>query len=254
MKRILLACDLDNTLIHSHRHAAPGDVCVELLDGARQSFMSPRAYAALQALAPQLTLLPVTTRSIAQYARIEWPQGCAPRLAVTTNGAVLLEDGLPRQSWREGMLRAAEACRDEMLRIAPDFPAPEKCRLCRIVDEAYLYVHCHNEQDARAVEAQYAGATGLVCAATGRKVYFFPPEISKGAALRRMRAELEPDLCICAGDSAIDASMLSEADVALIPRDFDAAVACRDVRRCGADENFAEFILRTAAQLLEHGR
>lgn len=38
MKEILLACDLDNTLIYSYKHRVPGDSCVEWLDGQEQSF------------------------------------------------------------------------------------------------------------------------------------------------------------------------------------------------------------------------
>ncbi len=36
-------------------------------------------------------LVPVTTRSVDQYRRIRWPGSREPDLAVTTNGAILLE-------------------------------------------------------------------------------------------------------------------------------------------------------------------
>ena len=63
MKEILLACDLDNTLIYSYKHRVPGDSCVEWLDGQEQSFMTERTQALLRQLPANVRLVPVTTRS-----------------------------------------------------------------------------------------------------------------------------------------------------------------------------------------------
>ena len=79
MKRILFATDLDNTLLFSHRHRQPGDRCAELWNGAEQGFFTPETVDLLPQAARQVRLLPITTRSIAQYQRIRWPEGALPR-------------------------------------------------------------------------------------------------------------------------------------------------------------------------------
>ena len=47
----------------------------------------------------RVQLLPVTTRSIEQYRRIQWPEETVPRWALTANGAVLLRDGVMDRDW-----------------------------------------------------------------------------------------------------------------------------------------------------------
>lgn len=86
MKKILLACDLDNTLIHSHRHKNDGDICIEILNDKQQSFITPHTRELIAKLPDNITLLPVTTRSIEQYMRIQWEN--SPEYALVTNGTV----------------------------------------------------------------------------------------------------------------------------------------------------------------------
>ena len=50
MKKILFACDMDNTLIHSSRLYKENDVNVEIYDGREISFMSPKAIELLNKL------------------------------------------------------------------------------------------------------------------------------------------------------------------------------------------------------------
>ena len=93
MGTILFASDLDNTLLFSHRHRQPEDRCVERLNGAEQGFFTRETPDLLPQVVQRVHLLPITTRSIEQYQRIQWPDGTAPRIALTANGAVLLRDG-----------------------------------------------------------------------------------------------------------------------------------------------------------------
>ena len=104
----LFASDLDNTLIFSHRHREEGDVCVERLEGREQSFCTSREPALLARVRERAEFIPVTTRSVEQYRRIQWPPDCAPRYAVTDNGGILLCDGVEDPRWREETRTAAE--------------------------------------------------------------------------------------------------------------------------------------------------
>ena len=99
MGTILFASDLDNTLLFSHRHRQPEDRCVERLNGAEQGFFTRETPDLLPQVVQRVHLLPITTRSIEQYQRIQWPDGTAPRIALTANGAVLLRDGQMDRAW-----------------------------------------------------------------------------------------------------------------------------------------------------------
>lgn len=229
-KRILFASDLDNTLLFSHRHAAPGDVCVEWLDGEKQGFFSPRTIELLRIVAAHATFVPVTTRSVAQYERIRWPQGCQPRLAVTTNGAVLLTrptDGnasgggaasadrsgsFVRDTAWDGALRPVlAAAHDELLALCAAHADDARYRICRMVDDAYLFLRPADDDRCAALAAEVATETALPIAASGRKLYVLPRGLDKGSALARLRARTGATLVLAAGDSAMDAPLLAAA-------------------------------------------
>ena len=75
MKKILFACDLDNTLIHSWKHKREGDICVEWLNGNEQGYIAEDTCEMLRKVMSLVEFVPVTTRSVAQYQRIMWPEG-----------------------------------------------------------------------------------------------------------------------------------------------------------------------------------
>src|SRR6478672_8879799 len=107
----VVATDLDRTMIYSRAAidsvTAPGEVpplrCVELLDGREQSFMTVRSARRLTAIAAAALLVPVTTRTLAQFARVQLPGGS--RFGVTSNGGHIVVDGVVDEDWR----RAIEA-------------------------------------------------------------------------------------------------------------------------------------------------
>lgn len=251
MEELLLACDLDNTLIHSHRHRREGDVCVEWLEGREQSFLDGGALRMLPLLEGRVRLVPVTTRSLEQYRRIRWPDGCAPELAAVANGALLLREGGVEESWRRDALAAAEPFLPELERLRSLLSHAEGQHICRIVDGLFLFVSC--EDESRAAQLAAAHPSPLIAAPSGRKLYFFPPGLDKGAALRRLRRELGAERVAAAGDSGLDLPMLAEAGLAIVP---DAALAGRlavPAAVCPPGESFAAFILRTALEACGDG-
>ena len=97
---LLIASDLDRTLIYSRAafDLTPGApqppvVCVELSDGAPMSFVTATAHGLLTTLADSGTLVPVTSRTVAQYQRITLP-GKDSAFAICANGGRLLVDGV----------------------------------------------------------------------------------------------------------------------------------------------------------------
>lgn len=257
MKKILFATDLDNTLLFSHRRRQPGDVCVERLDGAEQGFMTASVWnELLPAAAAAVELLPVTTRSIAQYRRIQWPAGAEPPQAVTVNGGILLEHGVPDPSWLAASARQAGPYQEELARLYQVLPDYDWCLRRKMVDGLYLFAVCPEGTPMDACKALFQGRTPLTVEPSGRKLYFFPPGLHKGAAVLQARRRFAPAQLVCAGDSVLDVPMLSLADLALVP---DEALAGQvdhvgtQVRVCPKAERFSEFILRTVLDLAAGG-
>ena len=142
MKEILLACDLDNTLIYSYKHRVPGDSCVEWLDGQEQSFMTERTQALLRQLPANVRLVPVTTRSKEQYQRICWPklaEAASPQWAVCSNGGLLLAEGAPEPAWQMEAARLVAPYEQVLAELAWQLSKVSAYKRCKMVDDIYLY-------------------------------------------------------------------------------------------------------------------
>ncbi len=247
MKKLLLACDLDNTLLRSHRRRQEGDICVEWLEGREQSFLSAAACHLLRRAVRETFFAPITTRSVEQYRRIQWPEGCAPAMAAAVNGAVLIEDGVVNEAWREKSLGAVRPYQEELKRISLLLSGQGGFRVCRMVEETYLFASFENEAAAAARAEKYRGTTRLTVLSSGRKLYFFPPEINKGLAVLRLKEQLGAVRAASAGDSVIDLPMLNAAQLAIVPDEsLVRHVTAPAVQVCGSGEDFARFILETA--------
>ncbi len=245
MKKILFACDLDNTLIHSKRYKAEGDVCIEWIDGKEQGYMSPRAIELLDELRETVELLPITTRSIEQYKRIVWPAGYAPSYAITTNGAVLLAPDEPEAAWRSYAEELVSPVRSALISLQERLSAQDKYIRVRMVNDFYLFAYAKDGVDIRACVAEHQGLPDIHVLASGRKLYFFPSGMDKGHALARFRPRMPASVTVAAGDSAIDLPMLERADHALVPTPFLAKqLDPARVAVCPEGEPFAEFILQ----------
>ena len=99
----VVATDLDRTMIYSDGgdrvdggtadRQVPPLLCVEMLDGRAQSFMTvQRGPAGSTLIGAAAVLVPVTTRTLAQFARVTLPGGPTP-YAVTSNGGHIVVDG-----------------------------------------------------------------------------------------------------------------------------------------------------------------
>ncbi len=243
MKKILFASDLDNTLLFSYKHKRPGDQCMEWLDGREQGFCSPRVLELLPKLCRRALFVPVTTRSVAQYLRIAWPQAAVPQYAVVANGGILLAEGEVDEQWRRETEALAGPWQEELLRLLAGLAELDVPKRCRLVDDIYLFAGCDNELDAGAIGAYLAAGADkkLTVAVSGRKVYVFPPGIDKGAALERLRRRFAVAKAICAGDSVIDVPMLERADIAIAPEELGVGVMWNDMQ----EERFCDYVVRT---------
>ena len=225
--KVLFVCDLDNTLIHSHKYRHADDICIELYEGCEQSFISARALDLLKKVSEQILFVPVTTRSITQYRRIFWTEDFLPRYSVVANGAYFLDDDK-----QENFLREVATPYESELKRQLASADKNIFTIARIVDESFLFLRCRDDIDPDGISFD----TSLTVQHTGKKIYLFPPLLNKGEALKSLIKRFSPDKVIAAGDSAIDLPMLRLADVAFGKKNLHG-------------ENFIEF--SDAEELLE---
>lgn len=235
MKRILFASDLDNTLIHSYKHREESDICAELYQNREQSFMSSEAAELFRKMIQQknICFLPVTTRSVAQYQRIFFPEGYRPEFALTANGHILLVHDEIESEWYSAAKEKSQPYLSELERFEGILLEDERFRHVSIADGMFIACACETAELADACLKAYQHSTILQAFRTGRKVYFFQPGSDKGTALQQFIHRNAFDLVIAAGDSEMDIPMLNHADIRLFR---------------GGNRDFSAYILHTALE------
>ena len=221
----VLFLDLDRTVIYSHRHPVEEPKrWVEELRGAPQSFMTEYTWAYLKHRR-RLKAVPVTTRTAAQYARLEpLARALGWDTALICNGAVLLRDGKEDLSWREESLRRSQGDRlalQDALRFIRGRTPPESV----ISAESFLF-YVKTEEGERVFEdlREHTDPSHLTVCRDAGKIYCVPNSLSKGEAVGRYLRTYGADFSISAGDSALDVSMLERTDICLCPEEIGGLV------------------------------
>ncbi len=250
MKKSLFLCDIDNTLIYSLKHEHTGWPCVEWIHEKEQAYMQPRTLSLLREIRAAACFVAVTSRSAEQYARIRFPEGCEPEMAVTANGAGLMTPGGPDAEWQAESERLLALWQEELQRMETALFDPVRFIRCRIVDGAYLFVYCGKETDPARTVAEIRRMTALRVMAGGKKIYLMPPPLNKGEAVNRLRARIGAAHCVAAGDSAFDLPMLDAADCAVMPRALEGLCRAKTCRICPDGRLFSEFVTETVRDML----
>lgn len=212
--RALVAVDLDQTVVFSERAAgdAGPSVVVEHVDGAALSSMTAGAHAAYARLAARHELVPVTTRTVAQYTRIGLP--AAPTYAVCANGGVLLAGGRRDPEW-EAWTATACATSAPLAQVEArlrEVAGEPWVRLVRTAEDLFAYLVAHTRDGVPAAWLSgltaELGVLGWGVSVQGRKVYAVPAGLSKAAAVARLRERLGGPPLLAAGDSLLDRGLL----------------------------------------------
>jgi len=228
VSRPVVCLDLDRTTIYSADaldlrgpdHEAPRLLCVEVYRGVPLSFLTERAGAALRALQEVATVVPTTTRTPDQLARVHLP-GPPAGYAIASNGGHLLVAGAPDLTWtatvRERLtgcaplaevaaqLRARSGPFVLTLRTASDLFA------YAVVDRAVLPACWVDEL------AAWCSPRGWTVSLQGSKLYAVPRSLTKSAAAAEVLARCQGGPLLAAGDSLLDADLLTAADAAIRP-------------------------------------
>ena len=206
---MLFASDLDNTLIHSYRAAKTGDICVERRDGKELSFMSQETYTLLKDVSARCMFVPVTTRSLEQYRRIDL--GVKPQYAIVANGALLLIDSAVDEQWTAETRKSLNAPLPE---IKPNSLLSD----IRYVEEAFIFAKSEYPQQAvKYLQTIIDDKRFKVCAVLN-KIYILPSFLDKGTAVKRLIERVPVKCLVCAGDSELDLPMLEISDISITPQ------------------------------------
>jgi len=226
----LVACDLDRTLIYSSRAfwldtpdaQAPPIVVSEVYQGVPISYMTRAAEQLLLGLAAAATFVPVTTRTVAQYSRVQLP-GPVPRFAITTNGGTILVDGEVDPAWSrtlQARLGAEAAPLAEVRSLLEDPAASGWIVRVHTAEDLFTYAII----DREAMPADWIAGLHLRCqslgwtvSVQGRKLYCVPEAVNKSAAVAEVHRRLGAPTVLAAGDSLLDQRMLEEAHFAFRP-------------------------------------
>ena len=215
---ILFACDLDNTLIHSYRYAKPEDLCVERSNGKNLSYMAPAAYDMLADVRKRLTFLPVTTRSLSQYARIDLFQNDVPPYALVSNGGLLLINGKIDPGWKKETHAIASHALTEMEK---GFRLLKRDRhrsfSVRWVDDVFIFSKSSDPEQSILRLSEHVDPDTIDINRNGNKIYLIPRRLNKGSALRRFLVRYPYQHVEAAGDSLFDVPMAQLADTCYVP-------------------------------------
>ena len=226
----LFASDLDRTLIYSARAfwltmpdaEAPRIVVSEVYQGAPLSFMTRAAEQLLLDLSATSTVVPVTTRTVAQYSRVRLP-GPVPHFAVTTNGGTILVDGVADAAWSSLLTAHLDERAAPLPEVRAMLEDPAAATwILRVHTAEDLFVYAIIDRDAMPAEwiadlHKRCLAAGWTVSVQGRKLYCVPQPVNKSSAVAEVRRRLGEPTVLAAGDSLLDARMLEEADIAFRP-------------------------------------
>lgn len=226
---VVVACDLDRTLIYSSAalrlggddEQAPAMTVAEVLDGAPLSFWTRDAEEMLGDLVAESTFVPTTTRTRKQYRRVRFPEP-GPRYAVTSNGGHILVDGAPCPDWSQTVRGRLQECAPLAEVVAHlDAVADDSwVRKRRVAEDLFTYLVVQREDLPPSFVddlTRWCAERGWTVSLQGRKVYCVPAPVTKSAAVAEVALRVGADRTFAAGDSLLDADLLEHADVGFRP-------------------------------------
>ncbi len=208
---------------------APRLLCVEVYRGAPLSFVTEAAAELLVRLVGATVLVPTTTRTPEQLARVHLPGPAPTRYAIASNGGHLVVDGVVDEDWSVQVKASLAGCAPvgevyaHVERVSGDF-----VQSLRVASD--LFVYSVVERDA--VPAGWVDDLRAWCddrgwgmSLQGRKVYCVPRPLTKSAAAHEVQRRTGAKYLLAAGDSLLDGELLAAADAAVRPAQGELAAS-----------------------------
>lgn len=215
---ITLFCDLDNTIIFSHRKELNTSKRVaELLNGVEQSYITERTFSFLSSCR-SISFVPVTTRTLQQYERVKGTiQSFNSKYALILNGAILLKNGDVDDLWLNESRELVKDAIDEMNKAATLLKRYCKKPL-RYRDDFLIYSSAKEPKAIAEKIEKGIDSSRINVFFDSRKVYCAPLSMSKGNNVRRFSRYYQTNVTIGVGDSKNDLSMLESVDIPILPQ------------------------------------
>lgn len=249
----IFASDLDNTLIYSYKHDIGNEKRnVELYQSREISYITNRTYSLLQEVKNKSLFVPVTTRSIEQYKRINFGIGNI-KYALACNGGVLLINGESDKAWYNESLDFVRPCLDELNKgMSLLENEPSRKFEIRFIENLFVFTKCENPTKVLDVLKNQLDKNLVEAFNNGEKIYILPKSLDKGSAIKRFKKYVNADMLISAGDSEFDISMLENSDLGMIPADFNWKLNSRNNKILKNDSGklFSEFVLENVLNFL----
>jgi hypothetical protein len=224
----VVCLDLDRTTIYSAAaldlsgpdHEAPRLLCVEVYKGAPLSFLTEAAAGMLRELQDVATVVPTTTRTPAQLARVHLP-GPPARYAIASNGGHLLVDGVADPEWDAAVRERLTGCAP-LAEVHAHLRARGGPFVLTLREASDLFAYAVVDRAALPDDwvdelAAWCGPRGWTVSLQGRKVYAVPAGLTKSAAAAEVVARCGGGPLLAAGDSLLDADLLEAAGAAIRP-------------------------------------
>lgn len=226
--KVVYATDLDNTLIYSHNFLDKHDVsledvaCIEQYMGRDINYLSNNVKTRLQSLIlePNCLFLPVTTRRTEQFLRLQISS--LAEYAIVSNGGVILHKGTPLQDWNDIIQKhinyrtlnsMVNLFKSSLKSLSTDINICDSCFIFFKLEDPNEFAELIPD-----LEQKYPD---WVFVQYSKKCYAFPECCSKGNALQWLSERLGYEYIIATGDSVLDETMLSVADLAVVPSHSD---------------------------------
>ncbi|MCI8306758.1 MAG: HAD hydrolase family protein [Lachnospiraceae bacterium] len=215
-------CDLDGTIIQSHRICPENGVLVELYNDKPLSYMDYRAYERLQDI-PKNLFIPVTSRTMEQYRRIFlYRDGGFPKYALLDNGGILLVNGEEDVQWNKEIKQyiSSDLHRyEEILNHITEYGE------CKVQDDLVIFVKPYSDRDDALLGDYMRKWKGMQMFRHGSKVYICPDRLTKGYAVGKFIRNYSVKNAIAAGDSAVDITMIEAVSHGFYPPELRESVS-----------------------------
>lgn len=241
-KTILYASDLDQTLIFSKNYLSRYPVqdnliCVERRDDEELTYMCKAVRDALALIASNSNVIfvPVTTRDMLHFKRVNLCKFTQPEYAIISNGSIILHNGVVMSEWTKRVASQLNAYEFDSVEKYCLNLFKTRCTPINLVDSALLMFKVEDADEFdRALGTIKDAFKQWQFIRQGHKCYAIPDCITKGAALHWLASKLKIGHVVATGDGPLDASMLDIADTAIVPDTSELSAANYNVARGGA--------------------
>lgn len=238
---MILASDLDRTLIYSQnaidQYSPNSDselYIAENNNGEPFSFMTKRASSVAEKLIKDDLLVPVTTRTLAQYDRVNLSENINVKWAIAANGAEVLYNGEVDKEWNNHIFNHLKdncATLNDVERDVEEFQKSEWFLkkhhadywfILMIIKTNLLDVESRNELN------KIANRNNWQLSIQGRKLYLVPNSINKLTAIKYVSEKCNVKDFLAAGDSLLDKQMVGSAHCGFIPAHGELYNQCQE--------------------------